>query len=172
MNGVRIAYWIIVIALGVWSSIAATRSTAPTATQALDVNHKIKPGDLQTPEIAALTNRYLRRPVKPGEAVTSDMVGEKASEPVIDSGFAVIVNVSRDYIAQRGIHEHEMVQIKSGRQPLGDPGTVRAVVCDESRCAIAVGFDKAPSFDAKALQGAYVEKFIPPTASDAASGGK
>ena len=170
MNVIRIAYWIIVIMLGVWSVIATSRPTVPTAAQDLDVNHKIKPGDLQTPQIADLMNHYLRKAVKPGAPVTSDMVGEKAGVPVIESGFAVIVNVSRALREQRNIHEGDVVRIKSGDQLLGDPGVVQAVTCDESRCAIAIGLDKAPHFEPKALQGAEVEEFHPAT-SDAASMG-
>jgi hypothetical protein len=162
VNGLRILYWLVVIGLGGWSLYVALHPAAPIAYQTLDPNHQIKPGDLQTPEIAALTNLYLRRRVKAGEEVTSDMVGDQPGIPVIDSGFVVVVNVPRALREQRGIHDGQSVQISSGNQPLSGAGTVRSVICDENRCAIAVGFDKAPAFDPQALQGADVSEFHPP----------
>lgn len=162
MTGFRIAYWLVVIGLGLWSVCHSSRPTAPTATRPLDVNHKLVPGDLETPEIAALTDRYLRTPVAPGEPVTGNMVGDKAGIPLIDSGVLAVVDVARAACDRPGIRERAMVRLRSGGQPLGDPGTVRSIVRDESRCAIAIGFDKAPGFDPKALAGAEVEAYVPP----------
>jgi hypothetical protein len=164
VNYIRAAYGLLVIVLGAWSVAATLRPAVPIAAQALGVNHEIKPGDLQTPEIAALIHHYLRQPVKPGEPVTSDMVGDRAAVPVIESGFIAVVNVPRTLREQRGIHDGESVQIRSGNQPLNGPGIVRSVTCDENRCAIAIGFDKAPGFDQQALRGADVTEFHAPPA--------
>jgi hypothetical protein len=158
--------------LGFWSAWAAWQQTQPTSVRALGANHRIQPGDLQTPEIATLTNRYLLRPVQPGGVVTGDIVGDTASVPVIGSGFVVIVNIARSLSEQRQLFKGEVVQIRSGGQPLGTPGTIRGLLCDENRCAVAVALDRAPSFDPLALQGADVEQFHPSASSPATQGGK
>jgi hypothetical protein len=162
LNPIRIVYWVAVVVLGIWA-VAETRSrpAVPTAAQPLGVNQKIKPGDLQTPEIAALTDHFLRQPVKAGQAVTGDMVGDQAVVPVIESGFYVVVNMPQSLCEQRQIHDGQSVQIRSGKQPLTGDGVVGAVAHDDNRCAVAVRFDKAPGFDPQALQGAEVTEFHP-----------
>lgn len=164
MNRLRIGYWLLVILLGVWSVAETLRPAVPIAARALAVNDQIKPGDLQTPEIAALTHHYLRQSVKVGEPVSSGLVGDYAAVPVIESGFMVVVNVPRTLREQRGLHDGESVQIRSGNQPLNGAGVVRSITCDTNRCAIAIGFDKAPVFDPQVLHGADVIEFHAPSA--------
>ncbi|HYZ61874.1 MAG TPA: hypothetical protein VE650_05420 [Acetobacteraceae bacterium] len=161
MNEVRLIYWALVIALGI-ASVLELSSGTPTATKTLPINHKIQPGDLETNAIAALNNYYVRRLATARQKVTRDMVSDAPGPAVIESGFAVIVNLERKAADDLHLQEGELVQIRSGKQDLGKPGPLRALTCDEARCTAVIGFDQAPNFDPKLLRGSELARPPPP----------
>jgi hypothetical protein len=157
VNAIRLGYWLLVVVLGAWSVVELFPSP-PTATKALATNHKIELGDLQTGQIAAMTGRYLRRSVRSDERVTEDMLSESETPPLMPSGFAAVVNLTRQRVEDLRLREGSVVQIKSGPQDLGKPGPIRALVCDPSRCTVVVSVDAAPPFDPRLLNGAELER--------------
>jgi hypothetical protein len=154
----RIIYGVLVLGLGLWAVFASSRPAVPTAAKALSVNHKITQGDLETPEIAALINYFLRTSVGQGKQVTRDMVGETAGIPVIDTGLVAVVNLAKGRHEKCELKEGDDVRIISGGKQLDDPGKLLSMTCDEDRCAAAIRLEKTPTFDSKALQNAEIEK--------------
>jgi hypothetical protein len=138
---------------------------APTSTGRLDANHLLVPGDLSTSATAALLNRYLREPVERDKPVTPAMVSARPVLPIEPSGIEIVVNVEKSQVQARGISLGGLVQVQKDGRTLVHKGTVIALPCDETRCAVVIGLEKAPSLDPSGLVGAEVAPVVPPSGS-------
>jgi hypothetical protein len=164
----RAALYALYAAAVVWlayetaSELAVT--AAPTSTSRLDANHVLVPNDLSTPATAALLKRYLREPVERDKPITPAMVSTRPVIPIVPSGIVIIVNMEKSQVQARGISLAAPVEVKKDGQTL-DHGKVIALPCDETRCAVLVGLEKAPPFNSSALAGAEVVPVVPPSES-------
>lgn len=135
-----IAY-MIAVALAGYGIYQRTLPPPALATQNLQRNHVIGPGDLETSNITPLRGQYLRKDVKLGEAVTQDMVAPKQLPPRIENTMAAVVTIPVGRYRALSLKPGDEIQICVNANPFGGMSKVLTVDCDEQVCTI---FAKLP----------------------------
>ncbi|MDR6815216.1 hypothetical protein J2X76_000370 [Neorhizobium sp. 2083] len=151
---------LIYLGLVIWIvSLVSGRSETPepVARLALQRNHQIGHGDLQTPAFAALVGKYLKQDVAAGEKVTAAMLQDTSLPAPMSNTMAAIISIPLQASKTAGIKADSDVQIcDRNNQVFGGLTKVISVDCDERLCQVTVKLPKMPgqTVDPDALAGA------------------
>jgi hypothetical protein len=134
------------VGLGVWIvlRIAARSPDLPVAARALNANHRLAAGDLQTEATAALVGKYLETRVDQGKPVAKEMVSRWRVATNLPATLAAVVAVARKAVEQRGLGETSKVRIVFPNTTQELAGVLDDVRCDEQICSLIVGLPAPP----------------------------
>jgi hypothetical protein len=126
----------------------------------LQANHLLGSVDLKTSATDELVNHYMRVDIEGGQTITPGMVSEHPVVPVIPAGIVLVVNIEKAQAKLRDLKVQQEVEIQKNGQTL-QKGTITALPCDESRCAVLISTVKTTGLEATSLVGADVVPAAP-----------
>ncbi|CDZ29370.1 hypothetical protein [Neorhizobium galegae] len=143
--------WIITLVAG------RSETPEPVARLALQRNHQIDNGDLQTPAFVGLVGKYLKQDVAAGDKVTAAMLEDTPLPAPLNNTMAAIISIPLQASKAAGIKAGSDVQIcDRNNQGFGGLTKVISVDCDERLCQVTVTLPKMPgqTVDPDVLAGA------------------
>ena len=140
-----VVYPVVVAALAFLIGGRSLLLSGPHSVAAYDMptNHRVEAKDLLPIDRAKLVGRFLRAPVRAGEAVTEASVGMHEFFVKHPNAIAAIVEVPQTVIDNLQLKEGFSVQICRKAQPFGPAGKVLALACDDTgHCSATVELGK------------------------------
>ncbi|MDM0026281.1 SAF domain-containing protein [Variovorax saccharolyticus] len=119
-------------------------SPEPRAGSDLAAGHAITAADLRLPLTDPLVGKHLRRDVKAGEAITPDLLTSSAPRKLPDASLAAVVALAASEARKMGLGRGTRVDVVRGGSAAPIRGTVMETSCDDKKCLVYVGLDKAP----------------------------
>ncbi|MER9414064.1 hypothetical protein [Mesorhizobium sp. M0589] len=122
-----------------------TSPEEPKAVRALDRNHQLSPGDLETEAIIPLMGKYLVTGVGRGATVGSAQVTDAPRSSLGVTSLAVVVTVAADAMQKRRIAVGGRPWLCLNNQAVAATDEVLTLNCDDKFCSAVVRLARPPA---------------------------